>query len=126
MASQLGAEHPELKQIEKSYKDPTMRSYHSQEVMIKIKNAENHEIDEKDVHLLSQEQLFNQFETSISGLTSEEAEKRLVRDGLNQITPVQEMGLFMKLILNLISGFQLMLWFGAILCFIMYGLNGDN
>ena len=62
-------------------------------------------------------------DTSLNGLSSVEAEKRLAIYGPNAITPPKTIHWFVKFLLNLIGGFQLMLWFGAVLCFIVYGLT---
>jgi sodium/potassium-transporting ATPase subunit alpha len=80
---------------------------------------------EEDVkwHLLTWEQLQERLGTSISGLSSETAEAKLAVEGFNQITPPPTVHWFKKFLINLFSGFQLMLWVGSVLCFIVYGLS---
>jgi len=36
------------------------------------------------------------------------------------------MHIFIKWCLSLVKGFQLMMWFGAILCFIVFGLDNED
>jgi len=47
----------------------------------------------------------------------------LKKYGLNRITPPPTVHWFIKFLWTLIGGFQLMLWFGSILCFVVYGIS---
>ena len=77
--------------------------------------------------MLSQDELIAELDTSLTdGLTSEVHAERLLEYGPNEITPPKQTHWFIKFLLNLIGGFQLMLWFGSILCFIVYGLSGGT
>lgn len=76
-------------------------------------------------HTFNTEELLSQLESRISGLTTAEAEARLKIYGRNMITPPKTVHWFIKFLWTLVGGFQLMLWFGAILCFIVVGLVQD-
>lgn len=82
-------------------------------------------------HLYSNEELMSTLSTAIEGLTTNQHEAKLARFGKNLITPPPKMHWFVKFLRILIGGFQLMLWVGAVLCYIVYGLsiragNPDN
>ena len=48
---------------------------------------------------------------------------RLLTYGYNRITPPPQLHWLTKFVLTLFGGFQLMLWFGGTLCFIVYGIS---
>lgn len=84
-------------------------------------------LGDQEWHLFPEKELLHELETSIGGLTAAEVEKRLEIYGLNEITPVPTTHWFIKFLLTLVGGFQLMMWFGSILCWIVYGLsNGED
>ena len=96
----------------------------------KADEDENLEFDIKDDrkgdipwHLLPVKRLFKELGTSMDGITSEEHLIRIEKYGLNKITPGKDTHWFIKFLKNLVSGFQMMLWVGAVLCFIVYGLS---
>ena len=68
------------------------------------------------------------------GLTPERARDVLLRDGPNQLTPPKTTPEWVKFCKLLFGGFSLLLWIGAILCFIAYSIQrsayedppGDN
>lgn len=70
--------------------------------------------------------MFKDLKTSIKGLTTDEATKLLAIYGPNAITPPKTTHWFVKFLFNLVGGFQLMLWFGSILCFIVFGLTNGH
>lgn len=74
-------------------------------------------------HLFSEAELFKELGSQIEGLSTAEAEVRLAKYGLNEITPAPVTHWFVKFCLILVGGFQLMMWFGSVLCFIVYGLS---
>ena len=86
------------------------------------------ESDKSEVewHIFTEAELFEELDSRIEGLSSAEAEARLVKYGLNEITPAPTTHWFVKFCLILVGGFQLMMWFGSILCFIVYGLSGGE
>lgn len=77
-------------------------------------------------HLFSQADLFKELDSRIEGLSTAEVETRLEKYGLNEITPPPVTHWLVKFFLILIGGFQLMMWFGSALCFIVYGLSGGE
>jgi len=77
----------------------------------------------KEWHLLTHEELFKDLDTSLNGISAAEAQKRLAIYGPNAITPPKTRHWFVKFLLNLVGGFQLMLWFGSVLCFVVFGLT---
>lgn len=74
-------------------------------------------------HSLPQTKLFEQLESDPNGLTTREAVQRLLDYGPNSITPPKTTHWFIKLLLNMIGGFQMMLWIGACLCFVVFGIS---
>ncbi len=56
------------------------------------------------------------------GLTSEKAAEILERDGPNALTPPKTTPEWVKFCKNLFGGFALLLWTGAFLCFLAYGI----
>ena len=88
--------------------------------------VDNHGLGDKEWHIFSEKELLEELSTSVQGLNAFEAEKRLEQYGLNEITPPPTTHWLVKFGLILIGGFQLMMWFGAVLCFVVYGLSGDT
>lgn len=81
---------------------------------------------ESDVteHKLSVDELCRQSQTDASkGLTSEKAKEVLERDGPNALTPPKKTSEWVKFARNLFGGFALLLWIGAGLCFVAYGIE---
>lgn len=91
-----------------------------------VPDKKNNGLGDKEWHLFSEPDLFKELGTHIEGLSAGEAEARLEKYGLNEITPPPVTHWLVKLFLILVGGFQLMLWFGAALCFIVYGLSGGE
>merc|ERR1719464_1841659 len=80
---------------------------------------------ELDVHKVPIEELLKRFNcTSIeAGLTDEQAKKGLEEHGPNALTPPPTTPEWVKFCQNLFSGFACLLWVGAILCFVAYGIQ---
>ncbi|XP_029428993.1 potassium-transporting ATPase alpha chain 2 [Rhinatrema bivittatum] len=79
---------------------------------------------EMDDHKLSIEELEDKFTTSIlKGLTSARAAEILARDGPNALTPPKGTPEIIKFLKQMVGGFSLLLWAGAILCWIAYGIQ---
>eukprot|EP00731_Ephydatia_muelleri_P011697 Em0006g591a len=77
-----------------------------------------------DEHLIPLEELLARLGTdAASGLSSEEAMRRLQRDGRNAITPPPQTPEIIKFAKNMLGGFSMLLWMGAILCFVAYGVQ---
>ncbi|MBN3293794.1 AT12A ATPase, partial [Polypterus senegalus] len=81
------------------------------------------EIDIDD-HKLTLEELTDKYETNlVTGLTSAKAAEVLARDGPNVLTPPKGTPEIVKFLRQMISGFSLLLWAGAVLCWIAYGVQ---
>lgn len=57
------------------------------------------------------------------GLTSDKAKEILQRDGPNALTPPKKTSEWVKFAKNLFGGFALLLWIGAGLCFVAWGIE---
>jgi len=81
---------------------------------------------EIDVHKVSQEELCKRFNTSIeNGLTDAQVAKGIIEYGRNCLTPPPTTPEWIKFCQCLFSGFAMLLWFGAILCFLAYGIQAS-
>jgi len=90
---------------------------------------------ELDEHKIPVEELYQRLQTNPdTGLSTAEARRRFERDGPNALTPPKKTPEWIKFCSNLFGGFALLLWVGAILCFIAYSIesaaeeepNNDN
>jgi hypothetical protein len=59
---------------------------------------------------------------NFQGLTHAKAKENLERDGPNALTPPKQTPEWVKFCKNLVGGFALLLWIGALLCFIAYSI----
>merc|ERR1719266_2997228 len=81
---------------------------------------------ELDVHKVDLEELYKRFGTDINkGLTAAQAAEGLKKNGPNALTPPPTTPEWVKFCQNMFSGFAMLLWFGAILCFIAYGIQAS-
>merc|ERR1711971_1149645 len=79
---------------------------------------------ELDVHKVPVEELLKRFKTDITrGLTDNQAKKNFAEYGPNALTPPPTTPEWGKFCQNLFSGFACLLWLGAILCFLAYGIQ---
>merc|ERR1712177_121271 len=79
---------------------------------------------EIDVHKVDVEVLVKRFGTNIeAGLTDDQALKGLAEYGPNALTPPPTTPEWVKFCQALFSGFSMLLWFGAVLCFIAYSIQ---
>ena len=60
------------------------------------------------------------------GLSHAKAKENLERDGPNSLTPPKQTPEWVKFCKNLFGGFALLLWIGAILCFIAYSIQAST
>jgi sodium/potassium-transporting ATPase subunit alpha len=60
------------------------------------------------------------------GLTPDRAKEVYARDGPNQLTPPKTTPEWVKFCKQLFGGFSLLLWIGAILCFIAYSIQAST
>ncbi|KAM6994808.1 LOW QUALITY PROTEIN: sodium/potassium-transporting ATPase subunit alpha-3b [Tautogolabrus adspersus] len=86
-------------------------------------------------HKMSIEEVCRKFQTDIvQGLTNAKAAEFLIRDGPNALTPPPTTPEWIKFCRQLFGGFSILLWTGAILCFLAYAIQaateddpaGDN
>jgi len=81
---------------------------------------------EIDVHKVDVSELIKRFNTNIEqGLSDDQAKKGIETHGLNQLTPPPTTPEWVKFCQNLFSGFACLLWLGAILCFLAYGIQAS-
>jgi sodium/potassium-transporting ATPase subunit alpha len=79
---------------------------------------------ETDNHVIPLSELYVRLETDPDkGITTEMATERLHRDGPNALTPPKQTPEIIKFLREFFSPFSLVLWAGAILCFIAYGIQ---
>ncbi|KAM9439243.1 sodium/potassium-transporting ATPase subunit alpha-2 [Clarias gariepinus] len=77
-----------------------------------------------DDHKLSLEELSTRYGVDLSkGLTHKRAMELLARDGPNVLTPPPTIPEWMKFCKQLFGGFSILLWIGAVLCFLAYGIQ---
>ncbi|OXU26342.1 hypothetical protein TSAR_006877 [Trichomalopsis sarcophagae] len=62
----------------------------------------------------------------LQGLSHAKAKENLERDGPNALTPPRQTPEWVKFCKNLFGGFALLLWIGAILCFIAYSIQAST
>uniref|UniRef100_A0A0K2TPI0 Sodium/potassium-transporting ATPase subunit alpha n=1 Tax=Lepeophtheirus salmonis TaxID=72036 RepID=A0A0K2TPI0_LEPSM len=81
---------------------------------------------ELDVHKIPLEELAKRYNINFqSGLTSAQAAEHNRKYGLNALTPPPTTPEWVKFCQNLFGGFALLLWLGAILCFIAYSIQAS-
>ncbi|XP_044522086.1 potassium-transporting ATPase alpha chain 2-like [Gracilinanus agilis] len=77
-----------------------------------------------DDHKLNAKELEDKYGTNIiQGLTSARAAEILAQDGPNALSPPKETSEIIKFLKQMVGGFSLLLWAGAILCWIAYGIQ---
>merc|ERR1712223_1936347 len=81
---------------------------------------------EIDVHKVDVDVLCKRFNTNVEqGLTDAAAAAGLAQYGKNQLTPPHTTPEWIEFCQCLFSGFAMLLWFGAILCFLAYGIQAS-
>merc|ERR1711913_71843 len=81
---------------------------------------------EIDVHRVSVDELCKRFTSNVAdGLTDDQVKKGIAEYGLNQLTPPPTTPEWIKFCQCLFSGFAMLLWVGAILCFLAYGIQAS-
>ncbi|XP_060053656.1 sodium/potassium-transporting ATPase subunit alpha-4-like isoform X2 [Erinaceus europaeus] len=79
-----------------------------------------------DDHKLTLEELSAKYSVDLTqGHTQEKAEQILIRDGPNMLTPPPTTPEWVKFCRQLFGGFSLLLWIGAILCFVAYAIQSQ-
>lgn len=66
------------------------------------------------------------FLPSSQGLSHAKAKENLERDGPNALTPPKQTPEWVKFCKNLFGGFAMLLWIGAILCFVAYSIQAST
>ncbi|XP_078265380.1 sodium/potassium-transporting ATPase subunit alpha [Rhinoraja longicauda] len=93
----------------------------------KLKKLELDELKKEismDDHKLTLDQLHQKYGTDLTrGLTVDRAKEILLRDGPNALTPPPTTPEWIKFCRQLFGGFSILLWTGAILCFLAYGIQ---
>ena len=82
---------------------------------------------ELDVHSVEKEVLYKRWGCSdpTRGLTESQAAANLAEFGPNALTPPPTAPEWIKFCQNLFGGFAMLLWIGAILCFIAYSIQAS-
>ncbi|KAL2080995.1 hypothetical protein ACEWY4_022848 [Coilia grayii] len=76
-----------------------------------------------DDHKLTLDELHHKYGTDLSkGLTNSRAAEILARDGPNALTPPPTTPEWVKFCKQMFGGFSMLLWTGAVLCFLAYGV----
>jgi sodium/potassium-transporting ATPase subunit alpha len=79
---------------------------------------------ELDEHRITLDELVNRLGSDLNrGLTEDRARQVFERDGPNALSPPKTTPEWVKFCKNLFGGFALLLWIGAILCFVAYGIT---
>ena len=77
-------------------------------------------------HRLSPEELYKKYQCSPeTGLTQAQAKINLERDGPNALTPPPTTPVWIKFLKTLFGGFSMLLWLGAVLCFLAYSIQAS-
>ncbi|XP_011172179.1 sodium/potassium-transporting ATPase subunit alpha-B [Solenopsis invicta] len=85
---------------------------------------ELHQELETDSHVISLKALYERLGTNAhTGLTREQADKILERDGPNALSPPKVTPEYIKFLKCMFHGFASLLWVCAILCFVLYGVT---
>merc|ERR1711970_1133198 len=80
-----------------------------------------------DFHKIPIAELCQRLGTNLeTGLTSAQAKANTERDGLNRLTPPPTTPEWVKFCKQLFGGFALLLWLGAVLCFLAYGIQAST
>nr|XP_055100298.1 potassium-transporting ATPase alpha chain 2 [Symphalangus syndactylus] len=95
---------------------------------LELKKKNHKEEIQKELHLddhkLSNRELEEKYGTDINtGLSSTRAAKLLARDGPNSLTPPKQTPEIIKFLKQMVGGFSILLWVGAFLCWIAYGIQ---
>jgi sodium/potassium-transporting ATPase subunit alpha len=82
---------------------------------------------EMDAHRISLDELCQRYGTNQqAGLTPQKAKEYLDRDGPNELTPPKTTPEWVKFCKQLFYGFSLLLWIGAILCYLAYSIQAST
>jgi len=80
-----------------------------------------------DEHKIIFDELYVRLKTNPdTGLTFSQAKAVLERDGPNSLTPPKKTPEWIKFCKQLFGGFALLLWIGAVLCFLAYSIQATT
>ncbi|GBN13833.1 Sodium/potassium-transporting ATPase subunit alpha [Araneus ventricosus] len=80
-----------------------------------------------DEHIIPLRDLYQRLCTNPDrGMTTQKAKEVFARDGPNALTPPKKTPEWVKFCKNLFGGFALLLWIGAVLCFIAYSIQAST
>jgi sodium/potassium-transporting ATPase subunit alpha len=117
----------ELNEVKADLKDSTAASGIEGSVAPEKSTADKEEaLKHVDIteHQLPHDELARALDTDLeNGLHAAVAHKRHAEDGPNALSEAEKIWWGWKLAEHLFSGFSLLLWFGGILCFIVYGIH---
>jgi len=79
-------------------------------------------------HTYDKNRLEKEYSTSMEeGLSVSQAEENLAKYGLNELTPPKHDPWWLRLLKSIFGGFfNILLWFGSVLCFIAYGIDTNE
>jgi len=81
---------------------------------------------EIDTHKVTVDELCKRYNTNLDrGLTEAAAKEGIEKYGLNALTPPPKTPEWVKFCKNMFSGFAMLLWIGAILCFVAYSIQAS-
>merc|ERR1712226_91212 len=81
----------------------------------------------QDEHKVPMAEIVERFGTNLeTGLTPEKAKQVLERDGPNELSPPKTTPEWVKFCKQMFGGFALLLWIGAILCFVAYSIQAST
>nr|AAB02615.1 Na,K-ATPase alpha subunit [Caenorhabditis elegans] len=93
----------------------------------KDKKQELHDLKQEvkmDEHIVPIEELVARLGTNLeTGLTRQKAQEVLAKNGPNALSPPETTPEWIKFCKNLFGGFAMLLWVGAILCYIAYSVD---
>jgi len=82
---------------------------------------------EVDIHKLPVDEVYRRFGTNPNtGLTSSQVKASQEKHGMNCLTPPPTTPEWVKFLKNLFGGFAMLLWLGAILCFVAYFIQATT
>lgn len=88
---------------------------------------QNDELASMDFHKVELATLVQEFDTNeTQGLTTEKAKDTLAKVGPNKLKEKTPLPWFVKLLLEMTGIFSILLWVGAILCFVAYALQSGD
>ncbi|KAF6032440.1 ATP1A1 [Bugula neritina] len=116
-----------------SYKNANAPNSHGGEKDKKGKKQKKPDMNElkkelvMDEHTIPIEELYHRLETNPdTGLTIDKAREVLERDGPNELSPPKTTPEWVKFAKQLFGGFSMLLWIGAILCYIAYSIQAGT